>query len=80
MSHENVEIIEGFLCPICYEDLGTILGLHSHFNDKHGEEKDILSAFKGISFYCLISLCILFSNPGCIELIGFVIGFPVVAV
>ncbi|KAK2716660.1 rabenosyn-5-like [Artemia franciscana] len=48
MSHENVEIIEGFLCPICYEDLGTILGLHSHFNDKHGEEKDILSAFKGI--------------------------------
>jgi len=44
----NEEIREGFLCPICLEDLGTIYQLQQHFEDAHNseEDNDVLQSFK----------------------------------
>ena len=48
------EIREGFLCPICMKDLGSVADLTDHFEDEHAEEdKAVLKQFKGNKFICL---------------------------
>ncbi|XP_055680702.1 rabenosyn-5 [Lutzomyia longipalpis] len=42
------EILEGFLCPICKEDLKTPERLTNHVETKHSEEQDILKSLKEI--------------------------------
>ena len=42
------EIREGFLCPICMKDLGSVADLQDHFEEEHaGEDKAVLKQFKG---------------------------------
>lgn len=42
------EVLEGFFCPICYEDQNSVEQLLTHVEDKHGsEDKVVLQAFKG---------------------------------
>ncbi len=42
------EIREGFLCPICMKDLGSVADLQDHFEEEHAEEdKAVLKQFKG---------------------------------
>lgn len=48
------EIREGFLCPICMQDLGTVVQLQSHFEEEHSEDKDVLDHLKGSSKLLLI--------------------------
>jgi len=45
---KNAEIREGFLCPICMEDLGTVYQLQQHFEETHNseEDSDVLQSFK----------------------------------
>lgn len=49
---KNAEIREGFLCPICMEDLGTVYQLQQHFEETHNSEEDshVLQSFKGSLF------------------------------
>lgn len=45
---DDLEFKEGFLCPICVKDLGTIAELTTHFDTVHSsEDKDVLQSFKG---------------------------------
>ena len=37
---ESKEVHEGFLCPLCMKDLGTLRQLQSHFNDEHSNMED----------------------------------------
>ena len=44
----GVEIKEGFLCPMCMQDLGTVAQLTAHFEDQHAnEDKDVINQIKG---------------------------------
>ena len=47
-ENEN-RIREGFICPICMEDLVTVDKLLQHFEVAHDteEDKDVLQSFKG---------------------------------
>lgn len=47
-ENEN-RIREGFICPICMEDLVTVDQLLQHFEESHDteEDKDVLQSFKG---------------------------------
>jgi len=47
-TKENGEIREGFLCPICMQDLGTVYQLQQHFEEAHNSEEDhhVLQSFK----------------------------------
>ena len=48
MAEVGGEIREGFLCPICITDLGTVSQLHEHFDQAHAaEDKDVLDQLKG---------------------------------
>ncbi|XP_055912783.1 rabenosyn-5 [Eupeodes corollae] len=48
-DEDNGEILEGFLCPICREDLRSIEFLTDHVENFHAEEQDALkSIFKDI--------------------------------
>ena len=48
MSYEHDEVLEGFLCPICMEDLVSIAQLQVHFEEEHGnEDKAVLQSLKG---------------------------------
>jgi rabenosyn-5 len=41
---------EGFLCPVCLEDLESVLRLQAHFEQAHQNSEDssaILQSFKG---------------------------------
>ena len=39
---------EGFLCPICMRDLGTVSDLQRHFDDAHAnEDKAVVDQLKG---------------------------------
>ncbi|KAL5014503.1 hypothetical protein ScPMuIL_008773 [Solemya velum] len=43
------EIREGFLCPICMKDLGTVSQLQDHFEEEHSsEDKDVLQQLRGL--------------------------------
>lgn len=44
----NEQILEGFLCPICKEDLKTPDRLTSHVESQHSEDQDIIKSFKDI--------------------------------
>ncbi|KAH9512599.1 hypothetical protein Btru_038926 [Bulinus truncatus] len=42
------DIIEGFLCPICMKDLGTVTQLQGHFEEEHSsEDKAVFQQLKG---------------------------------
>ncbi|KAL8621156.1 hypothetical protein ACOMHN_004827 [Nucella lapillus] len=42
------EIIEGFLCPMCMKDFGTVTQLQHHFEDAHNaEDKAVFQQLKG---------------------------------
>lgn len=42
------EIIEGFLCPMCMKDFGTVTQLQHHFEDAHtSEDKAVFQQLKG---------------------------------
>ncbi|BFZ10752.1 hypothetical protein BsWGS_13791 [Bradybaena similaris] len=44
----SADIIEGFLCPICMKDLGTVTQLQGHFEDEHSsEDKAVFQQLKG---------------------------------
>uniref|UniRef100_A0A1S4M1Q4 C2H2-type domain-containing protein n=1 Tax=Ixodes scapularis TaxID=6945 RepID=A0A1S4M1Q4_IXOSC len=46
---DDIEVKEGYLCPICVKDLGTIEELTAHFEAAHSaEEKDVLQSLKGL--------------------------------
>lgn len=42
------EIMEGFICPICKSDEKNIEKLLQHFEDKHSEEKDLVTSFRDV--------------------------------
>lgn len=47
-SDNNDDILEGFLCPICKEDLKTPERLTNHVETLHSEEQDLLQSLKDI--------------------------------
>lgn len=48
MSVQGGEIREGFLCPMCMKDLGTVSQLQSHFEEAHStEDKATLHQLRG---------------------------------
>jgi len=58
----SVEIREGFLCPICLQDLGSVIQLQDHFELAHaGEDNAVLNQLKGafICYLCQEGLCVL---------------------
>lgn len=45
----NGEVLEGFLCPICMNDLGTISQLQNHFEEFHkSEDVAVIQHLKGL--------------------------------
>ncbi|CAD5113539.1 DgyrCDS2701 [Dimorphilus gyrociliatus] len=45
----NGEVLEGFLCPICLKDLGTITQLQNHFEEAHkSEDVAVIQHLKGL--------------------------------
>jgi len=62
----GVEIREGFLCPICLQDLGSVIQLQDHFELVHaGEDRAVVNQLKGHK------LIILFLHVGAQLLIKF---------
>ena len=52
----STDIKEGFLCPICMKDLGTVIHLQEHFESAHSnEDKAVINQLKGTctSINCL---------------------------
>ena len=44
----STDIKEGFLCPICMKDLGTVIHLQEHFESAHSnEDKAVINQLKG---------------------------------
>ena len=37
MNSDN-EVLEGFLCPVCLQDLTSVAQLQVHFEEKHSSE------------------------------------------
>lgn len=48
---DNGVIREGFICPICKEDLESPDYLIAHFEKEHSEEQDILKSLKGLFLF-----------------------------
>ena len=47
MATEKTEL-EGFICPICFKDLGSMYHLHGHFETDHPDEDTaIVDQIKG---------------------------------
>lgn len=45
----SAEIREGFLCPMCMKDLGTVTQLQSHFEEAHStEDKAVFNHLRGL--------------------------------
>ncbi|KAK3101522.1 hypothetical protein FSP39_004200 [Pinctada imbricata] len=45
----SAEVREGFLCPMCMKDLGTVTMLQDHFEEEHSsEDKDVLQQLRGL--------------------------------
>lgn len=43
------DVREGFLCPMCMKDLGTVSMLQDHFEEEHSnEDKDVLQHLRGL--------------------------------
>jgi len=54
----GVEIREGFLCPICVQDLGSVIQLQDHFELVHaGEDRAVLNQLKGCYIASVKSIC-----------------------
>ena len=49
----STQVMEGFLCPICMEDLGTVSQLQEHFEKDHNEDRDLVDSFKGKILSCI---------------------------
>lgn len=47
-SEADGEILEGFICPICREDLKSLELLTDHFDKSHAEDDDLKTLFKEI--------------------------------
>ena len=48
MAEMEGEIREGFLCPMCMQDLGTVSQLQQHFDEAHpNEDSDVIQQLKG---------------------------------
>ncbi|KAM7346866.1 rabenosyn-5 [Cochliomyia hominivorax] len=47
-SDVDGEILEGFICPICREDLKSLEFLTDHFDKSHAEDDDLKTLFKEI--------------------------------
>lgn len=48
-NDDNEEVLEGFLCPICKEDLKSSDRLTAHFDSAHSDDdQDLLKSFKDI--------------------------------
>ena len=48
MAEMEGEIREGFLCPMCMQDLGTVSQLQQHFDEAHpNEDSDVIQQIKG---------------------------------
>ena len=48
----SAEIREGFLCPMCMKDLGTVTQLQSHFEEAHSsEDKAVFNHLRGEELY-----------------------------
>lgn len=45
--NENNIIPEGFLCPVCHENLRSQKKLLAHFETEHSEEQDLIKSIKG---------------------------------
>lgn len=45
---DNSAILEGFLCPVCKQDLKTPERLTSHVETLHSDEQDLLQSLKDI--------------------------------
>ncbi|XP_061396436.1 rabenosyn-5 [Musca vetustissima] len=45
---DDKEILEGFICPICREDLKSLEFLISHFEKQHPEDDDLKTTFREI--------------------------------
>lgn len=44
----SAEVREGFLCPMCMKDLGTVTQLQSHFEEAHStEDKVVFNHLRG---------------------------------
>lgn len=52
----EIDMKEGFLCPICKIDLKTMTKLHSHFHEEHSEDIDIKKIFKGIIYNIFVNV------------------------
>jgi len=52
MASSVGEVREGFLCPMCMKDLGTVTQLQGHFEEEHSaEDKDVLHQLRGVQFF-----------------------------
>lgn len=52
----TTEIIEGFLCPMCMKDFGTVTLLQHHFEDAHtSEDKAVFQQLKGMYAGCWLA-------------------------
>lgn len=47
-ADDKTDVLEGFLCPICKEDLKAPERLTAHFESSHSEDQDLLKSFKDI--------------------------------
>lgn len=48
MAESATDVIEGFLCPMCMQNLRTQAQLLAHFQEKHEDEQDVLKSFKDL--------------------------------
>ena len=49
------EVLEGFICPICFQNLGSMVLLHDHFETAHSDEdRALLNQIKGPPNNCLL--------------------------
>lgn len=53
---EQNSVKEGFLCPICHNDLRSPNSLISHFQDLHSEEQDVLKSIKGKRYFAIANV------------------------
>lgn len=48
LADDGSEVMEGFICPICKSDQKRLERLLQHFEEKHSEEKDLISTFRDV--------------------------------
>ena len=47
----TTDVMEGFLCPLCMRDFGTVTQLQEHFEVAHtSEDKAVFQHLKGETF------------------------------